>query len=60
MKFSEAIGTVLELATWRIEEMPDEIGEFKTEGIEACEVIASFMERWEDAIKDMEGDGEEK
>ena len=57
MKFSEAIGTVLELATWRIEEMPDEIGEFKTEGIEACEVIASFMERWEDATKEMGGEG---
>ena len=60
MKFSEAIGTVLELATSRIEEMPDEVGEFKTESIDACEAISSFMERWESAIKDMEGDGEEK
>ena len=73
MTFSEAIGTVLELATWRIEEMPDEMVEFKTESTEACDLIASFMERWEGTIKDMErtsgwedtiklmeGDGEDK
>ena len=59
MKFSEAIGTVIELATWRIEEMPDEIGEFKAESLEACEVIFEFMESWGDAIKDMEHFGEE-
>ena len=59
MTFSEAISRVVELATWRIEEMPDEIGEFKTEGIDACELIYQFMESWGDAIKDMEQFGEE-
>ena len=27
---------------------------------EACEVIVEFMERWEDTIKYMEGDEEDK
>ena len=54
MTFSEAISRVVELATWRIEEMPDEIGEFKTEGIDACELIYQFMEQWGDTIQEMD------